>query len=97
MLTLLDFEKLLKEARAYKLNAPDAGGDRNVKAWHYFEIDVYGTPSLINIREGTDGKVIIYSISQKGRVSKPSRWRPRLTAGRGAEDLLTQYKYNASF
>ena len=66
MLTLLDFERLLKEAKPYKPNTLDDKGNSFVKAWHYFEIDIYGTPSLINIREEVNGATTIYSISEKG-------------------------------
>ena len=66
MLTLLDFEQLLKESKPYRLSVPDKKNDRFVKAWHYFEIDIYDRPSLINIREDLDGKISIYSITEKG-------------------------------
>ena len=45
---------------------PDKRGDPFVKGWHYFEIDIYGTPSLINIQEDTNGVARIWSISEKG-------------------------------
>ena len=66
MLTLLDFEKVFKKAKPFRLNVPDEDGRFNIKAWHYFEVDIYGKPSLINIREETDGRINIYSISEKG-------------------------------
>ena len=61
------------EAKPYRLNVADEDGRFNIKTWHYFEIDVYGVLSLINIREGVDEQKIIYTISEKRRVSKPSR------------------------
>ena len=33
--------------------------------WHYFEIDIYGTASLINIREDVNNQIAVYTISKK--------------------------------
>ena len=66
-LTLLDFERLLKGSKTFRRNVPDEEKRKGfVKAWHYFEIDIHGTPSLINIREDLNGKMTIYSVSEKG-------------------------------
>ena len=67
LLALLDLEKLLKKAKPYRLDVPDKKGNRRIKAWHYYEVDIYGTPSLINIREDRDGKIIIHTISEKSK------------------------------
>ena len=66
MLTLLDFERLLKEAKTFRRNVEDVKNRGQIKAWHYFEVDIYRTPSLINIKEEVGGVKKIYSITEKG-------------------------------
>ena len=66
MLTLLDFERLLKEAKTFRRNVEDVKNRGQIKAWHYFEVDIYRTLSLINIKELKNGDAFVYSISEKG-------------------------------
>ena len=73
LLSLFDFQRVLKKSKPYRIGVPhkkQAGETLRVKTWHYFEIDVFGEPSLINVREDLDGTFTIYTLSQKPKKRK---------------------------
>lgn len=74
LLALYDVVSLLKHARRYGRPIPNTGKNlsrpRDVKFWHYFEVDVNGVPSLINVREEKGGAFRFYGISQKNIKKK---------------------------
>jgi len=70
ILTLFDFQRVLKKAKPYKVGIPDKKERFSIKAWHYFEVDVFGEPSLIHVREEIDGAFTIYTLAQKTKKRK---------------------------
>ena len=67
LLALYDIEKLLKNAKRHAKRTPDTGKHKGIKQWHYFEIDVKGVPSLINVLETNDGQFVFYTLNQKNK------------------------------
>ena len=67
LLSLFDFQRVLKKATFDKIEKPFKNKD-GVKAWYYFNVDIFGTPSRISVREGTDGKSVIYTLAEKPKT-----------------------------
>ena len=68
LLTLYDLPRLLRGAKAIKRKALDQKKRRRILGWNYYEVDVNGVPSVINIREIDVGKKTefqIYDITEK--------------------------------
>ena len=65
LLSLFDFQRILKREQYLPSKKKPHKGFGGAKACYYFDVDIFGTPSRISVREGTDGKFMIYTLAEK--------------------------------